>query len=157
MVDALVLAGPGLSGFDWSNDTSFAPIARAIEQRDSVRAAELWLENPYMVPAMENTKLAPRLRELAVAYAHAWVHPDSEREANPPAANRLAEIRAPTLVIIGERDVPDIHRIVDLIVQHVPGVQRVSFEGTGHVLHLEQPDRFTATVIDFLDRHPPSR
>ena len=154
MVDGLVLAGPGLSGYEWSNDSAFLPIAAAAEKRDSVRAALLWLEHPYMAPAMENPTLAPRLRELAVANARVWVNADSERVTPAPAAGRLREIKAPTLVMIGDRDVPDIRRIVEMIMRDVPGAKRVVFERTGHVLHMEQPERFTATVLAFLDRLP---
>lgn len=150
MVDALVLAGPGLSGFEWSNDSSFRPIAAAAAKRDSVRAALLWLEHPYMAPAMENPALAPTLRQLAVANARVWVNADSERVAPAPAVGRLREIKVPTLVMIGDRDVPDIHRIVEMIVRDVPGATRVVFEHTGHVLHMEQPERFTAAVLAFL-------
>jgi pimeloyl-ACP methyl ester carboxylesterase len=157
MVDALVLAGPGLSGFDWSSDSSFLPIAAAAEKRDSVRAALLWLEHAYMAPAMENPALAPRLRELAVANARMWVSADSERVAPAPAAGRLREIKAPTLVMIGDRDVPDIHRIVEMIMRDVPGAKRVVFERTGHVLHMEQPEKFNAAVLEFLDQLPGAR
>jgi pimeloyl-ACP methyl ester carboxylesterase len=151
MVDALVLAGPGLSGFEWSNnDSSFRPIAAAAARRDSVGAALLWLQHAYMAPAMENPALAPRLRELAVANARVWVNADSERVSPAPAAGRLGEIKVPTLVMIGERDVPDIHRIVELIMRDVPGAKRVVFEHTGHVIHMEQPEKFTAAVIAFL-------
>ena len=150
MVDALVLAGPGLSGFEWSNDSSFRPIAAAAAKRDSVRAALLWLQHPYMAPAMENPALAPRLRELAVANARVWVNADSERVAPAPAVSRLGEIKVPTLVMIGDRDVPDIHRIVELILRDVPGATRVGFDHTGHVLHMEQPEKFTTAVLAFL-------
>jgi len=37
-----------------------------------------------------------------------------------------------------------------MIVRDVPRATRVVFEHTGHVLHMEQPERFTAAVLAFL-------
>jgi pimeloyl-ACP methyl ester carboxylesterase len=48
--------------------------------------------------------------------------------------------------------VPDIHRIVDTLSCRIPGVKRVIFGGAGHMLDLEQPDRFNRGVEDVLSR-----
>jgi pimeloyl-ACP methyl ester carboxylesterase len=152
MVQALVLAGPGLSGWSWSSGDSawFARIDSAAAARDSVRAAELWLKTSYMVPAMENPELAPQLHQLAIGNAHFWLEPYSERELKPPAIGRLGELRAPTLLILGSRDVPDIHRIVDTLARSLPSAKRVLFPGSGHMVNLEQPERFNRVVLQFL-------
>jgi pimeloyl-ACP methyl ester carboxylesterase len=152
MVKSLVLVGPGLSGWAWSSagNAWFAPIDSAVAARDSIRAAELWLKSPYMTPAMENPALAPRLRQLAIGNAHFWLEPDSERELKPPAIGRLGEIQAPTLLILGSRDVPDIQRIVDTLARVIPSARRVIFEGAGHMLNLEKPEHFNSLVLDFL-------
>jgi 3-oxoadipate enol-lactonase len=152
MVKALVLAGPGLSGWSWSaaDNAWFAPIDSAVAARDSIRAAELWLKSPYMAPAMENPDLAPRLHRLAIGNAHFWLEPDSERELRPPAISRLGQIQAPTLLILGSRDVPDIHRIVDTLARVIPLAKRVVFQGSGHMVNLEQAERFNRVVLDFL-------
>ncbi len=150
MVKSLVLAGPGLSGWSWSDNDWFAPIDSAVAARDSVRAAELWLKSPYMAPAMENPALASRLHQLAVGNAHFWVEPYSERELTPPAIGRLGEIQAPTLLILGSRDVADIHRIVDTLSRLIPSAKRVVLEGSGHMVNLEEPERFNRLVLEFL-------
>jgi pimeloyl-ACP methyl ester carboxylesterase len=71
-------------------------------------------------------------------------------EAHPGWATlRLGAIRAPTLVIVGSRDVPDIQRIVELISRRVPGAQRIVLKDAGHVVNMEQPERFTSVVREF--------
>lgn len=64
---------------------------------------------------------------------------------------RLAEIRAPTLVVKGPRDhyVPAAwsREIAGLI----PGARYVEVPGTGHVSHISMPDTFNRILLDWLD------
>jgi pimeloyl-ACP methyl ester carboxylesterase len=122
MVDKLVLAGPGLSGWqDWSSEDTTWLIAsrRSAHARDSVGMAMAWLTSDYMRPAMEQPQLAKRLRAIASDNATYWMalfrHGDLERELDPPALGRLSAIQAPTLVLVGYRDSPVIRRIVDTL------------------------------------------
>jgi 3-oxoadipate enol-lactonase len=154
MVDRLVLAGPGLSGFAWSDarepwvDSAIA----AYGQKDSVRMALLWLESGYMKPAMRDPMLAGRLRALSIRNASMWMQPDSERVLAAPAVGRLSSIRAPTLVMIGTLEVPDIQRIVDTLEKSVPGIRKVVLPDAGHMLNMERPTEFTRAVLEFLRR-----
>jgi pimeloyl-ACP methyl ester carboxylesterase len=75
-----------------------------------------------------------------------------ERVLVPPASGRTAALRAPTLLVIGTRDTGDVQDIADTLTATVPGIQRVTFEGAGHLTNLEQPVRFTAVIRAFLDR-----
>lgn len=151
-VSSLVLASPGLSGFKWSSNEWFTPIWEAILEEDSIRAAELWLESPYLAPAMEQEELADRLRNLAVENSRVWAHLDTkEAPLSPPAVGRLDELIAPTLLIVGDRDIPEIHQIVKLLLAaDIPDVRRVIFEGSGHMVNMEQPVKFNQVVMEFL-------
>jgi pimeloyl-ACP methyl ester carboxylesterase len=151
-VGALVLAGPGLSGYDWSqSDQSWAePVMEAVRAGDSARAAELWLDSPYMTPAMKNPDLAPRLRKLARANARIWVNQDSEEPISPPAIERLADISAPTLLILGDKDVTDIERIAGILKEGIRGSKLERVKGSGHMVNLEWPETFNWIALEFL-------
>jgi len=155
-VDRLVLASPGISGWTFSRgDTAWVAVARAAAARnDSVGIALAWLESAWMTPAMEQPRLRPILRKLIVTSAGNWMqlvhHGDTERAANPPALGRTQFIGTPTLIIVGSRDVPDILRIADTLCATMPNARRVIFDGSGHVVNLEQPARFTREIEDFL-------
>ena len=103
---------------------------------------------------MEQASLAPRLREMASDNAPYWkqllTQGDPETIASPPALHRTALIRSPTLLIVGARDVPDILEIADTLVATVPGIRRITFEHSGHLVNMEEPDRFTSLVEAFL-------
>ena len=63
---------------------------------------------------------------------------------------RLGEVRVPTLVIVGQEDVADIHAVADRLVREIPGGRSATIPRTAHVPHLERPADFDALVLDFL-------
>jgi 3-oxoadipate enol-lactonase len=152
MVDGLVLVCPGLSGFsfkDTAND--LRAITEAARDDGYAKAAELWLQNPYMSVAMENPALRTKLRQLSTDNARCWLNnPLLLRRLKPPAAERLKEVRAPTLVIGGQRDVSDIHAIVDKLSHEIPGAEKVLLPGAGHIVPMEQPEKFNSLALQFL-------
>ncbi|MCP3917586.1 MAG: alpha/beta hydrolase [bacterium] len=155
-VSALVLVAPGVTGWNWSGPyhAFFDDIATAAAAGDTARAVELWLSCPYMSPAMELPHLAPRVRALAAANEHAWTIPPVERRRTPPATEQLHRIDAPTLLFIGDRDVPDLLRIADLLERELPDLRRVDLPGVGHLPSLEAPARFQVELRRFLAARP---
>ena len=157
MVDRLVLAGPGLSGWqDWSaEDTTWLiTTRRAAAANDSVGMAMAWLTSDYMRPAMEQPPLASRLRVIASDNASYWMglfrHGEVERDADPPALGRLTAIRLPTLLLVGDRDSPVIRRIVDTLAARISGAEVVRIRGAGHMVNMERPAEFNRAILEFL-------
>jgi pimeloyl-ACP methyl ester carboxylesterase len=68
----------------------------------------------------------------------------------PPAAGRLGEIQAPTLVIAGQEDVPEMEPYVQKLASDIPGARLVVIERAGHLPGLERPAEFNRLVADFL-------
>ena len=71
-----------------------------------------------------------------------------------PEERAHAEVaeEAETLTLLGERDVPDCHRIAALVNKVVPTAEHVVLPGLGHMANLEDPARFNTAVLDFLAR-----
>jgi len=153
-VASLVAVAAGMSGFDFSAG-NWPQQMRAAQERGGEAAAELWLEDPYMVPAMEHADLAPRIRELVLDNARVWLqNPLLPRRLTPPAAKRLAEIRVPTLVVVGDRDVPDMQKVADQLAAEVKGARKVVVPGAGHIVSLEKPLEFDRAVLGFVAEQP---
>ncbi len=153
MVDALVLAAPGLSGYSFSTELRdrLGRIVEAARNEGPTRATELWLADAGMEAAMANPAIAPRIRQLVVENERAWQAVDlPEKELDPPAIGRLTEIHVPTLVVVGSRDVPDIQTIADLVVAGVAGAKKVTITGAGHLVNMEKPAAFDGAVLTFL-------
>jgi 3-oxoadipate enol-lactonase len=68
------------------------------------------------------------------------------------ALDRLAGIRAPTLVIVGEQDLLTPPWIAREVADGIPGArfEIVTGDGSSHVLPLERPDDFNRLALDFL-------
>ncbi|HNX51278.1 MAG TPA: alpha/beta fold hydrolase [Thermoanaerobaculaceae bacterium] len=70
------------------------------------------------------------------------------------ALSRLGSLRAPTLVLVGEHDIPDVHAHAGAIAAGIPHARRMVLAGCGHAAYLEQPGDFVATVLPFLQSAP---
>ena len=70
-------------------------------------------------------------------------------QLDPPAAERLHELRGPLLAIVGTFDESATAINADRLVAAVPGARRVDVE-TGHMPSLERPEWFTETLLGFL-------
>jgi len=155
-VDALVLIGPGMSGFpftgrDWTTASATQDAARRAGNAD--RATDYfmrsWVAGPHRTPAQVDRKVWGTLREMARpnALVEAW-----GEELEPPAVGRLSEIRAPTLVIEGELDCEDIHLIGSLVERRVAGARRVLLPGVAHMPGMEAPGEVNRLILDFVRR-----
>jgi 3-oxoadipate enol-lactonase len=159
LTQKLVLVSPGLRGYEFRDPwvvTCFAEMIRSLEKRDLTGAVEvflnMWLDGPHRTPKQLNTAVREEVRKMA---AHAF--PMSRSAPNsqglePPAIRRLSEVRASTLVVLGDKDASDIHRIGQLTREGVAGSQLVTIPDVGHTLNMEKPEQFNRVVADFLQR-----
>jgi len=69
----------------------------------------------------------------------------------PDLGDRLAEVTAPTLVVVGEEDVPDMHAIADRLAAEIPGARRATIADAAHVPSLERREEFDDLVLGFLE------
>jgi pimeloyl-ACP methyl ester carboxylesterase len=82
------------------------------------------------------------------------------RQSSPPALaapagrGRLQEINAPTFLILGDRDVPQIRSTIETLQKGIKGSTKVVLERAGHVVNLEQPQMFNRAVLGFLQTLP---
>jgi pimeloyl-ACP methyl ester carboxylesterase len=77
---------------------------------------------------------------------------DAEAESlEPPPAERLSEVRAPTLVAVGELDQPDMVDIAESLAAGIPGARHELLPGVAHLPPMERPGDFAALLQDFFD------
>ena len=62
----------------------------------------------------------------------------------------FAPIRAPTLVLVGERDLADFRAIADILARDIPGARKIVLPGVGHMANMEGPEQFNQVVLHFL-------
>jgi pimeloyl-ACP methyl ester carboxylesterase len=63
----------------------------------------------------------------------------------------------PTVVVYGSEDALTPPAVVKQVAAAVPGAELVEVIGAGHMIPVEQPERFASIVATFLDKHYPAR
>ena len=156
MVGALVLIGSGLGGYPYEESPLDTEAEDAIKARDFERANELdlrlWVDGLNRTPEQVRPGVRERVSEMNMASLRRIDEQEQaqQQRLDPPAAGRLGEIGAPTLVIVGDRDVRDIQRIADALEQGIPNARKVVMADAAHVPNMEWPDEFNRIVLDFL-------
>jgi len=158
MVDALVLGAPNVSGYEPSSEEIQRFCAEeedALNRGDLAGATELnlrmWVDGLNRTPDQVNPTVRERVREMQL-FAFSLPEPEDveEQPLTPPAITRLAEIRVPTLIIIGGQDVPEFLKISDIIAAGITGAKKVIIPGVAHLPNMEKPAEFNRIVLDFL-------
>lgn len=126
----------------------------ALEAKDWKRLADMETAFWGDGPGQPEGRLDPAIR----AMMHDWILTTyaAEKEEglpqrlDPPADERLDQLTMPLLVVIGELDEAYTNAASRNLAESVPGARFEVFEGAAHMLNLEQPERFTRLVLDFL-------
>lgn len=166
VVDGLVLVGSGLGGQEWPAPTPvemalFSQVETAGEAGDFATANEIevhiWVDGPERSSETVNPDVRERVREmnLQTFTRHEENEQAQPQELEPPASERLGEIRVPTLVMIGNQDVSAIQAIAEKLATTIPGARKVVLPNTAHVPNMEQPEVFNRLVLDFIDSLEP--
>lgn len=156
-VERLALVNPALGGFPWPEDldASEAEIEAAVEAGDLDRAAEVdlrtWIDGPTRQPDEPDAAVRERAREMARHVYEVAVDAGTPRALDPPAIERLDEVRCPALVISGALDQPMMHEIAALIGERVAGARVVTVPGVAHLASMEAPEAVNRLLLDFLD------
>jgi 3-oxoadipate enol-lactonase len=159
-IDSLVLASPGGALFDES-PVELRPIwaaeVDALDRGDLEAAVEINLRAWVDGPERQAEKVDPAVREfVGRMQREAFELPQwdqegaPEHELTPPAAARLAELRCPILVVVGEGDQPSIRSTAERIADEANVARLVVWPRVGHMLTLEQPEAFADLVLDFI-------
>jgi len=158
-VTALVPVGAGISGLQSTPSPAEQEMWEEYDRRYEARdwswivetETSFWVDGPGQGP----DRVAPEVRRQV----HDWIaqgYLDHEGEElvseplKPPAFGRLGEIRVPTLVIMGDLDERATLDACRRLATDIPDARLEVFESVAHLVNLEQPDRFTRLVTDFL-------
>ena len=155
MVDGLILIGPVLHGMEFSEQ--FRERARRnnepMERGDVEAWAKKWSQDRFLI-AGANEGARRKLYEQLVANAEKLKKFDSalEEKLSPPASQRLSEIKAPTLIMLGEADTADVRAHCDAISAGIRGSTRATMKDVGHLIQLEKPSEVVKRIQKFRGR-----
>jgi 3-oxoadipate enol-lactonase len=154
-VRALVLVGSALAGRRFEEpalhrlwDLSETALERGDHQEAARVEVETWVVGVGRGPETVDPAVRARVRDMLLA-TYAAGEADLE-DLDPPAAGRLGEIDAPTLVLVGAHDRPDITATADALAAAIPGAHLKVLPGTAHLPNMERPAEFNRVVLEFL-------
>ena len=152
-VGRLVVVASGASGFPIPPEAlvKTREVFRVAKEKGTKPAAELWLEHPMVAVASRQPSTRGRLRRMVVENREMFLMehwPDEPME--PKASARLAELKVPTLLILGERDTDLVNSIGKATAQGIPGTRLGVLAGTDHLPQMEKPAEVNALLREFL-------
>jgi pimeloyl-ACP methyl ester carboxylesterase len=150
--DTLIAVDSVLRGFTWGDFKASQAQIRELGKTSGVEAArERWVNDDLFAPALENPNVSARLKHIVSDYSGwLWIYDDPIRLLEPPSIEQLDNIRVPTLIVIGERDLPDFLTIADVLQERIPNARKVVMPGVGHMSNMEDPERFNEIALGFL-------
>jgi 3-oxoadipate enol-lactonase len=155
----LIPVSPGISGYEFNAEPEqkcTQEIREAYMAADFEKAAEAFLEGWTVGPKRKVEDVDEAFRQRVLALIRENMKPGLDMghmlEAEPPAIGRLAEIKAPTMVVIGNLDMPGILDIADRIEKQVPGAKKVVIKGAAHTVNMEKPEKFNSVVLKFMEK-----
>lgn len=146
-VDGLVLVGAAVNGFRPTEHFTKRTMT-LVGLLSQGRLADA-VKDPYILtPGAE--------AQRAFVAADLTAHPGNFGASRmikdgPEIMSRLGEIKAPTLIVTGEIDIPDVHAHAGALEALIPGAKRIIMTGGGHFIYLERPEAFADVVSGFVD------
>jgi 3-oxoadipate enol-lactonase len=154
-ISKLVLVGSSIGGFTFRPEHAhvFAEAAAARKAGDLAALNEAMLHLFLDGPDRPRGYVAEPLRKLFLDMNGRAIRADFEKA--PPAQDllavrRLHEITAPTLVIVGDKDVPTVLEAAQLLTDSIRGASKAIIHDAAHLPNLEHPTEFNRLVLDFL-------
>jgi len=150
MVASLIMVDSTIHGYKNKNDLT-GSITTAAAAGGAKAANEAWLNHDLFIPARRNAAVAGQLAQMVNDYSgwH-WVNKNPWTPIDPPAITKLNKITAPSLIIVGEKDVPDFRDMADLLHEQIPGSRIEIIKDVGHMSNMEDTATFNKLVLDFL-------
>jgi pimeloyl-ACP methyl ester carboxylesterase len=156
LVDSLFLSGPGgalIAGQTPELQAFIEAEESALARNDLAAAVEAnltwWVDGPHR----GHDDVHPTVRELvrqmqrqAFEVTADWDDVEDD-ELDPPALERLSEIRIPTQVLVGALDLDAIKDTARRVADAIPGAQLIEWSDVAHLPSMERPDEFLELLL----------
>jgi 3-oxoadipate enol-lactonase len=158
-VDAFISVAGGVGGYeprlpDGATAPPWEEMERLWESKEWNALAELeaqvWVDGWGQPTTRVDAELRQRVHDWILTACQAEKAEGKPQPLDPPAADRLAEVHVPTLVMVGEVDEPGAVAAGRHLAASIGRALLVEFPGVAHMIHLEEPKRFNQLTLDFL-------
>ena len=157
MVGRLVLIAPGMTGYEYRDKETLAKdaileelIASGKREEVADMLVDIWVVGLKRHREAVDSAARALVREMILDNYASVIDKYPETPPGFDMMSRLVEIRIPTLVMIGDSDLPDMQAISQLVADRIRGAKRLLIPGAAHLPNLENSILFNQSVIDFL-------
>jgi 3-oxoadipate enol-lactonase len=153
-VERLVLVASGLRGDKQPRDERTTR-AYQIGAREGVeKYFEAFMESDMLAGLRNRPKARAAMHTMMVDNFKAveYISKGWPQAPEPPTAERLAQIKAPTLVVVGSLDGKNLQNIADTLASKIPGARKVVIRGASHHPPVETPEEFNRVLLDYLGK-----
>lgn len=157
-VAALVLIAPGVAGMetpDWAQEAALdAEEQRLVAAEDWAGLADFdvqtWVDGVGQPVGRAPAAVRELVRAMDLDHYQAR-HPAADHiPLRPPAGQRLGEVVASTLLLIGDLDTPPCRATIDALAAGIRGATVHHFRHAAHLPNMECAAEFDRVVLDFL-------
>jgi len=154
-VEALILAAAGTSDAAKTaeNVQNLLALSAMTKTEGIEPVIQLVLDTPFVVSSA-NELARKTLRQIYLdnrdVFESGFPIYSKWKAIDPPASQRLGDIRARTFVIRGDSDSPQYSSVADRIAAGIKGSVKAIIPGGTHFLNLEKPKEFNNAVLEFL-------
>src|SRR5260221_3457877 len=156
---SLVLVAPSVGGHKPAAEVlRFGEEEDALLERGDLAVAtelnlRMWVDGPRRTAEQVDAAVRQKVPEMQdPGFTVAMPDEVEELSLNPPAITRLAEVQVPTLLIVGDYDIPDKLALTQKLAAEIPNARQVIIPGVAHMVSMEKPEEFNRVVLDFLSQ-----
>ncbi|MDF2574546.1 MAG: hypothetical protein K0S05_1458 [Agromyces sp.] len=158
-VAGLVVVGGGPSGFPEAELTREEH--RRIDELDVAIGASdtallmrletaLWAAGPLRLESNLDPEFVTLAHELNAPNAIHADHPARPEPLDPPAYDRLGDIRVPALVVVGDYDLSAARAQYEYLLEALPDATGFRLREAAHLVSVERSREFTHVLLDWL-------
>lgn len=159
-VASLTLVAPSIQGIK-APPEAMAAFMKGIQAYPKEGAAgfrRAWLADPLFAQVNAKPALRKELEAMVAAYNVDALFRVMKGGKGPPPASQLehlSEVKAPTLVMLGGLDQPHIVQGGEAAAKGIPGARKIVYPDAGHMINMEQPEKFNRGLLAFLRLNAP--
>jgi pimeloyl-ACP methyl ester carboxylesterase len=125
---------------------SMQAIGKRIAEGDHEGAARQFVEEVIMGPGAWEHALPAETRAMMTLNAPALLGQLQDPNANVVDSDALATVDIPVRLTMGGESAPVLARVIDRLVELIPGASREAIDGAGHLPQLTTPERYVAAI-----------
>lgn len=156
-VNKLVLATPSMGGHPPSDIIKqfWRDEEEALQRNDLEAATELnlrlWVDGPTRAPDEVNADVREKVYQMQLLAFKIEEPKDAEEQGlTPHAIDRLGEIKAETLILVGDLDLEEKVALSKKLIEEIQTAKLAIISGAAHMLTMEKPDDFDKIMLEFL-------